>query len=153
MRTSPAICLLILPFLSAELGRPLTAQTTRPGAIMGWWHGTSTCVTASWNAGCHDETTVYHFLPTSPDSIRATVQGFKIVEGQRDSMGELPVTFVPDAQEWKATFITRSGGDRWNFRVHGDTLLGELVAGPGGQVARHVVAVREGSPSAKAPHN
>jgi hypothetical protein len=103
-------------------------------------------VNASWNAACHDEITVYNFVPASPDSIHATVQGFKIVQGQRDSMGELPVTFVPDAQEWNATFTTRSGEDRWSFRLHSDTLLGELLVSPGGQVARHVVAFRGGGP-------
>jgi hypothetical protein len=120
---------------------------------MGSWHGTSTCVKAPWNAACHDEVTEYEFVPVSADSMRATVHGFKIVRGQRDSMGALPVTFAPEAQQWNAHFTTRGGDARWRFRLHSDTLLGELVLSPDMRIARHVVALRRASqPPGEAPH-
>lgn len=55
---------------------------TRPGAIAGWWHGTSTCVKATWNAACHDEVIVEEFVPASPDSSRMTLEAFKIAGGR-----------------------------------------------------------------------
>lgn len=153
--TAPTrVYLLLLPLLSAALANPLTAQTPRPGAIIGWWHGTSTCVKAPWNSACNDEVTVYEFVPASPDSMRSTVHAFKVVAGQRDSMGDLPVNFMPDAQAWNADITTRRGAIRWSFQLHGDTLVGQLLLPPNLQVARHVVALRgSGPPSPGAPHN
>ena len=142
MTSSARACLLLLPLLSSALASPVAAQAPRPGAIMGWWHGTSTCVKASWNSACNDEVTAYEFVPVSPDSMRSTVHGFKIVAGQRDSMGDLPVSFVPDARVWNADFSTSRGDMRWSFQVHGDTLVGQLLHFPNRQVARHVLAVR-----------
>lgn len=154
MRTRTRICLLVLPILSAGFAKPLTAQTTRPGTIMGWWHGTSTCVKAPWNSACNNEIVVYEFVPASPDSIRATVHAFKVVAGQWDSMGDLPVKFVSDTQLWVADFTTRRGDIRWSFRLHADTLLGQLLLRPSMQIARHVVALRgSGQPPEGAPHN
>ncbi len=149
MRTPAGACLLLVPLLATGLPQALGAQATRPGAIIGWWHGTSTCVKASWNAACNDEVVLYEFVPSSPDSVRSTVHAFKLVAGQRDSMGALPVAFVPEDQAWNADITTRRGALRWTFRLHGDSLLGRLVLLPGMQVARHVVALRgEGQASA-----
>lgn len=154
MRAPAGACLLLVPFLATGLPKVLGAQATRPGAIMGWWHGTSTCVKASWNAACKDEVVVYEFAPSSPDSIRSTVHAFKLVAGQRDSMGALPVTFMPDDQAWNAEIATARGDIRWSFRLQGESLLGQLVLLPGMQVARHVVALRgQGQASAGAPHD
>ncbi len=144
MRTPAGAGLLLGPLLAAGLPKPLGAQATRPGAIIGWWQGTSTCVMASWNAACNDEVVLYEFVPSSPDSVRSTVHAFKLVAGQRDSMGTLPVTFAPEDQAWHADITTRRGDLRWSFRLHADTLLGRLILPPGGQVARHVVALRSG---------
>lgn len=148
------VSLLLLLALSGAIQRPLSGQTPRPGAIIGWWHGTSTCVKAPWNSACNDEVVLYQFVPTSPDSLRSTVHAFKIVGGQRDSMGDLPVVFVPDARTWNADMTTGRGDIRWSFRLHGDTLLGDLVLRPSMQIARHAVALRgSGQPPAGAPHN
>lgn len=142
MKTSPRSCLLPLLVLGVGGAAPLAAQAARPGAIMGWWHGTSTCVKAPWNSACNDEVVLYEFVPGSPDSVQSTVHAFKVVGGERDSMGDLPITFVPDAREWQADITTRRGGLRWSFRLQGDTLVGQLELRPGMQVARHVVALR-----------
>lgn len=138
----PRTCLLLLLILGVGEAVPAAAQATRPGAIMGWWHGTSTCVRAPWNSACTDEVVLYEFVPSSPDSTQSTVHAFKVVGGQRDSMGDLPITFVPDARAWQADITTRRGGLRWSFRLQGDTLVGQLVLRPDMQVARHVVALR-----------
>jgi hypothetical protein len=142
MRTSPRTCVLLLLILGVGGAEPVLAQATRPGVILGWWHGTSTCVKAPWNSACNDEDVLYEFVPASPDSLRSTLHAFKVVGGERDSMGDLPITFLPDAQAWEADITTRRGGIRWTFRLRGDTLVGQLVLRPDMQVARHVVALR-----------
>lgn len=144
MTSSSARTLLALQMLTCAATAGLAAQATRAGAIIGSWHGTSTCVRAPWNAACHDEVTEYDFIPASADSTRATVHAFKLVQGQRDSMGALPVAFAPVTQEWNAQITTRRGDARWTFRLHGDTLLAELFVSPDMRIARHVVAVRRG---------
>ena len=154
MKISTPVTLLVLVTLIGGIPQAVPAQNTRPGAIMGLWHGTSICVKASWNAACNDEVTEYDFVPGSTDSMRGTIHAFKIVQGVRDSMGALPITFAPTAQRWDARFTSRRGDARWSFWIHGDTLLGELLVNPDSQVARHVVALRPGGqPSARAPHN
>ncbi|HSE66701.1 MAG TPA: hypothetical protein VLB12_06925 [Gemmatimonadales bacterium] len=152
MRTRTRLLLLLT--LSSMISHPLTGQTPRPGALMGWWHGTSTCVKAPWNSACNDEIVDYQFVPSSPDSSQSTVYAFKVVGGQRDSMGDLAVRFEPDAHTWNADVTTKRGDIRWIFRLHSDTLVGELLLRPGMQVARHVVAFKgSGQPAAGAPHD
>lgn len=143
--------LLALASLALAITPALTAQSLRAGAIIGEWAGTSICVKAAWNAACHDEVTEYHFVPESPDSARAVIHAFKLVQGQLDSMGALPLVFISSAQRWDATFTSRRGDATWRFWLHGDTLLGALVLGPDSQVARHVAARRR--PPERAPHD
>ncbi len=117
-----------------------------PGAVMGWWHGTSTCVKASWNSACNDEIITYNFVPTSPDSSSSNLIAYKIVNGKRDLMGELPVTFAADSQRWNADFANSRVSIRWSYWLHGDTLLGQVAIRPDMKVGRQVVAFRGALP-------
>jgi hypothetical protein len=113
-----------------------------PSAILGWWHGTSICTKAPWNAGCNDEIAVYEFVAAPPDSDHAILHGFKVVQGQLDSMGDLPMVYAPDSAVWHGDFANGRVSIRWSFRVQGDTLLGQLVDRPSLRVSRTAKAVR-----------
>ena len=83
------------------LAGPITqARVSGPNAILGWWHGTSTCVRASWNATCKDEQILYEFVPLPPDSNRSLLHAAKIVQGQVVPMGDLELTYSPEHPTW-----------------------------------------------------
>jgi hypothetical protein len=123
---------------------------SRPGsptAILGWWHGTSTCVHAEWNAACNDEEVVYQFVPAPPDSTHSVVHAFKMVQGRLEEMGDIGFTYSPERSAWDGDFKNASVDIRWSFELHGDTLVGQEFQRPEMRVGRHVVATRTEAPT------
>lgn len=118
------------------------ADPAGPRSVLGWWHGTSTCVQAPWNQACHDEEILYHVVPAPPDSSHALLHASKIVEGQVEPMGDQELTYVPARRAWEGDFANARVSIRWSFALHGDTLVGQLLLRPDMRVARNVVALR-----------
>ena len=125
------------------LASPIT-QTgdSGPTTILGWWHGTSTCVRAPWNAACNDEEVLYEFVPLPPDTNRSMLHAAKIVQGQVVPMGDLEVTYSPERLSWDGDFANARVSIRWTYELHGDTLIGQLLLLPEMRVGRHVLARR-----------
>jgi len=125
------------------LASPIT-QTgdSGPTTILGWWHGTSTCVRAPWNAACNDEEVLYEFVPLPPDTNRSMLHAAKIVQGQVVPMGDLEVTYSPERLSWDGDFANARVSIRWTYELHGDTLIGQLLLRPEMRVGRHVLARR-----------
>ncbi len=121
---------------------PAPAREPAPADILGWWHGTSTCVRAEWNAACKDEEILYQFVPAPPDSGHARLHASKIVGGEVVPMGDLEVRHAPDRDTWDGDFANGRVDIRWSYSVKGDTLVGQLVLRPEMRVGRHVVARR-----------
>ncbi|MBL8978143.1 MAG: hypothetical protein JNM53_07020 [Gemmatimonadetes bacterium] len=118
------------------------ARDPDSGSVLGWWHGTSTCVPAPWNQSCHDEEIVYHVVPAPPDSSHALLHASKIVQGQLEPMGDQELTYVPARHTWEGDFTNTRVSIRWSFAVRGDTLIGQLRLRPDMRLARNVVAQR-----------
>ena len=127
--------LLLLPSASP-------AHPANPGSVLGWWHGTSTCVQAAWNQACHDEEILYHVVPAPPDSSHVLLHASKLVQGQIEPMGDQELTYVPAQRAWEGDFTNTRVSIRWSFVIRGDSLVGRLLLRPDMRVARNVVAQR-----------
>jgi hypothetical protein len=85
----------------------------------GVWRGTSVCLVRP--SACNDEIVVYRIARTNAaDTL--TVDARKIVRGQEEEMGVLTCRFTP-RDGLLSCPIPRG---TWQFRVRGDSLLGEL---------------------------
>jgi len=125
-----------------------------PGAILGWWHGSSTCVHESSNSACKDEIVQYEFAPTAADSTHTMLHAFRLVGGDYEPMGDLPFVYAADSQPWHGDFANGRVDIRWPYHVVGDTLRRQLFLRPAMRVARNVVAWRGKDNSRhSAPHN
>lgn len=112
-----------------------------PRDIRGHWVGTSTCIKADWNSACNDEQVLYDFA-AGADSDHVILHASKLVNGVAQPMYDLPFTYDAAATQWNGDFANSRVKIRWSYRVHGDSLAGEVVLLPSGQVGRHVVAAR-----------
>ena len=101
---------------------------------VGTWRGTSTCLVRP--SACNDEIVVYRIARTkAADNL--TVDARKVVRGGEEEMGVLSCHFTP-ADAGLTCAIPRG---RWKFRVHDDSLVGELRL-PDNTKFRDVRAVR-----------
>ena len=109
--------------------------------ILGSWHGRSTCVDRAHFPACRDEEVIYDVRahPGTRDTV--TLRADKVVNGQRESMGELDFTKAPDSS-WVAEFQTPRAHDRWVFRVSGARMTGTLTDLTSGRQIREVVVER-----------
>jgi hypothetical protein len=111
-------------------------------AILGRWEGTSTCVKAEWNRGCHDEIARYDFVPDTAHAGVILVHGYKLVAGEWDFMGEIELRYDSAGHRW--------AGEWGNGRVHielsyvlqGTDLVGKLIGLPDGRKARDIIVHR-----------
>lgn len=130
----------LVPVVLLLIPAALPAQS--PASILGEWHGTSICVKASWNAGCHDERIVYAATPSRETPGGVTLRASKIVGDSLDWMGDLELAYDSLAGRWAGDFQNSRVHIRWSYRVEGDSLTGTLVLIPTGQLARNVNAAR-----------
>ena len=93
-------------------------QGARAPAVMGEWHGRSTCLIRP--SACNDEVVVYEIRRDSTYADSLAMQADKIVNGAREWMGTLrcgwhaPALACPFRGSW------------WRFTLRGDTLTGSL---------------------------
>lgn len=130
----------LLPALAlAALAAAATAAGPRD-ALLGEWHGTSTCTDRKVAPACKDEVVVYRFAPVGRDTAR--LAAYKIVTGEEQPMGELD--FVRNARtgEWVSEFRTSRVHATWSFRVADTLMTGTLVDLPTGAVVRRVRVTR-----------
>jgi hypothetical protein len=103
---------------------------------IGTWRGTSLCLVRP--SPCHDEVVVYRITRSSGDSVALDAR--KIVRGQEEEMGVLTCGVAPTGSPDVALTCAMRNGV-WNFRVRGDSLVGELRL-PDGSKFRDVRTVR-----------
>jgi hypothetical protein len=119
-------------------------QSNAPGPeqLIGTWRGTSVCTDRVAAPACHDETVVYEFTAGSrPGTVRWSAD--KIVNGQREPMGELELAFDRTGACWKAEFSSPRLKSVWCLVVEGARLHGIARLLPGNQVVRKVALRRE----------
>ena len=109
--------------------------------VVGTWQGTSTCTDKVAFPACHDEQVVYVIRPLGAGADSVTVKADKIVNGARESMGDLQFGSSGDGT-WLAEFKTERFHDRWTLTVEGDRITGTLVDLPSGRLVRNVALRR-----------
>lgn len=121
IRLAPiALCALVLLVGAAS-------AASRKQEILGTWRGTSTCVKSPEFPACHDEVVVYEVRDAAAGGDVVTLAAFKIVDGEKQLMGELD--FAWDAKEgaWTSELKTPRVHGLWTFFVRGDDITGTLI--------------------------
>jgi len=113
--------LLTLTALFFPHGADAQSPSRQPAATTpaGVWRGTSLCLVRP--SPCHDEIVVYRIAHTRPtDSV--VIDARKIVGGEEEQMGVLNCAFTSSDGRLKCAIPHGT----WQFRVRGDSLVGEL---------------------------
>ena len=123
--------------------RPGVQQKTLTAdkSFLGTWHGTSICVDRNRDTACKDEEVVY--VVKAIRSVRDTVEmeAFKIINGQRVSMGVANIAYSQRSHVWSFELLARVHAV-WAFQVNDSTLDGRLVELPSKRLIRKVHANR-----------
>jgi hypothetical protein len=132
------LCGLALVPVLAIPAHALEAEADRdPVHLMGTWRGTSLCTDREAAPACNDETVVYEF---TPGVLAGTVHWVadKVVNGARQTMGEMELSFDTSEGCWKAEFSSPRAKTVWRLTVKGDQLSGTGRLMPGGQTIRRM---------------
>ena len=113
-----------------------------PSQLIGVWRGTSTCTDRVAAPACHDETVVYEFTAGRE---RGTVRwaADKVVNRQRQRMGELDLVYDKTEACWKAEFSSARVKSVWRLSVEGTHITGTARLLPGNETVRKVDARKE----------
>src|SRR3954469_10254751 len=96
------LCGLVLVAYGQAIPRAQMSEPD-PSQLIGVWRGTSTCTDRVAAPACHDETVVYEFTAgRARGSVRWAAD--KVVNGQRQRMGELDLSYDKTEACWKAEF-------------------------------------------------
>jgi hypothetical protein len=112
------------------------AQTgaSDPATLLGTWRGTSLCTDRVAAPACNDENVVYEFTPGSkPGTVHWVAD--KDVNGQRETMGELEITYDQVEACWKGQVNARLKSV-WRLSVDGSHLTGTARLLPGNATIR-----------------
>jgi hypothetical protein len=118
------------------------AAAPRP-AILGTWNGTSTCVKSTELPSCHDEVVVYEFKESPRGGDATTLDAFKIVNGEKQFMGDMGFTWDARQEAWISEYTTSRVHILWTFFVRGDEITGTLVDLPSKHLIRNVAVKRQ----------
>jgi hypothetical protein len=114
-----------------------TKSTTVPGPdqLIGVWRGTSICTDRVAAPACQDETVVYEFTKgPRPNVVRWKAD--KVVNGQREPMGELDLEYDKAEACWKGEFNSPRVKSVWRLSVDGTRLSGTGRLLPGKETIR-----------------
>lgn len=112
-------------------------------AILGTWKGTSTCVKSPEFPSCHDEVVIYEVKESASGGEAITLAGFKIVDGEKQFMGDLEFTWDAGQGAWVSELTTPRVHALWTFFVRGDEITGTLVNLPSKHLIRNVAVKRQ----------
>ena len=126
------------------------ASPAGPEQLIGVWRGTSICTDRVAAPACRDETVVYEFTAGSPPG---TVHwaADKVVNGQRERMGELELAYDTAEACWKAEFSSPRLKSVWCLSVSGARLSGTARLLPGNETVRRVELRKESPPAPSRP--
>lgn len=136
-----AVLLVALPLLPAGAAAQAPgAPALTPPSILGYWRGRSTCVKAPWNATCHDEAVLYHFVPSAEHPGQVTLDAFKYANGAPEPMYDLGFAWDTTRHEWAARYSNSRVRILWSYAVRDTLLTGRLVDLPDERLVRDVQA-------------
>jgi hypothetical protein len=119
-----------------------TLQEPDPAQLIGTWRGTSTCSDRAAAPACQDETIVYEFTGgPQPGTVHWVAD--KIVNGKREHMGELDLTYDKAESCWKVEFTSPRVKIVWRLSVAGPRLTGTARLLPGNETVRKVDARKQ----------
>lgn len=133
---------------SLLLASPLLAADAPPDAsrtFLGTWHGTSTCTNRQLAPACQDEVVVYDVTPGAKTGV-VNVKADKVVNGERQNMGDLVFTWDAAAKEWTSDYENPRVHVLWRLRVNGDAVTGTLEQLPGKATIRRIALRRSATP-------
>ena len=111
------------------------AAVPGPEQLVGTWRGTSTCTDRVAAPACQDENVVYEFT-AGPKPGMVHWAADKIVNGQRERMGEFDVTYDTAEACWKAEFSSPRVKSVWRLTVDGARMSGTGRLLPGNETIR-----------------
>jgi hypothetical protein len=129
-------CASVLPL---ALAAPVAAGTAAP---LGVWRGTSTCTDRVAAPACRDEVVVYEFKVGAK---AGTVhwQADKVVDGERQTMGEMDLAYDAELACWKGEFVSPRVHSVWCLVVDGAHMTGTAWVLPGKQTIRKIDVRRD----------
>ena len=113
-----------------------------PAQLIGVWRGTSTCTDRVAAPACQDESVVYEFTAGSRSGTVRWVAD-KVVNGQRERMGELDLAYDTTEACWKGEFVSPRLKSVWRLFVDGRRLSGSARLLPGNETIRKIELRRE----------
>jgi hypothetical protein len=133
---------------TAILFLPFAAQAQQSASIAGTWEGDSLCTVR--DSPCHDEHVIYEIArdttaEDNPDRLGPRLEwkidAFKVVNGEKQSMGIIPCSFDDKKQTLSCLTKTRTEG-YWEFIFEGDSFHGTLRLGAEKALFRKIAAKR-----------
>jgi hypothetical protein len=132
--------------LLAAVASPAGSPQADPRPLLGIWRGTSTCTDRVAAPACQDEVVLYELTPAAaPGGVHWIAD--KIVNGQREPMGELDLTYAAAEACWKATYTGPRVTVVWRLSVDGTTMTGSAHLMPGNQQVRKVELRKDAPPA------
>jgi len=120
----------------------LLASPAPVAEVLGDWRGTSTCVKSAEFASCRDEVVIYEFRKAA-EGERVVLTAYKIVDGEKQLMGEFYLTWDAQQGAWTKDFQNERYHGLFTYVVHGDDITGTLVDLPSRHVIRNISVRRE----------
>jgi hypothetical protein len=112
-------------------------EAAPPAPPTGTWRGTSTCSDRVAAPSCHDEVVVYEFAAgAKPGTVQWKAD--KVVDGQRQPMGEMDLAYDAGEGCWKAEFTSPRVHIVWCLAVDGTHMTGTGRLLPGKQTVRKI---------------
>jgi len=108
--------------------------------ILGTWEGQSKCTVPS--SPCRDEHVVYEIAVEKTATSSLKLDGYKIVNGERQFMGTLLCDYNPSKKNLNCTFRNKDYDD-WEYTLSGDTLQGTLTIEGGKTLYRRISVKRQ----------
>ena len=119
----------LVPAIGAAAMARRLVDAQSPEQLIGLWRGTSTCTDRVAAPACQDERVVYEFTAgDQPGMVRWAAD--KIVNGRRERMGELDLTYDKTEACWKAEFSSTRMKSVWRIAVDHDHLTGTCAPAP-----------------------
>jgi hypothetical protein len=136
-----------VPCVAAVLALLPAAAAAQPPreALVGSWRGTSLCTNRQAAPACADEQVIYDISAPAGAADTLMVKADKIVNGQREPMGD--ITFHPDpaSSRWVSEISTPRVHAMWHLTLKNGVLAGGLFLLPDSTAIR-VIELRRDPP-------
>lgn len=112
--------------------------------IIGVWIGESICVNLAIAPHCKNEKIRYSFKAGANTVEPTHLVAEKFVSGRYEVMYEMDFAIDPKSKTWFHDFDSAQGKCRWQYRVSGNRLVGEVILLGSGSPLRKVAAIQNG---------